>query len=423
MLDRTIAPEILEIKKLKLPVPALHHLDNGIPVYEINMGTQEVLKLEVIFNGGRPYEHKKLVGRATGSLLKEGSKSHTAAEVAEQIDFYGGSFGVPVNLDTTNVHLFSLTKHFDKLIPILAELINEPAFPEKELHSFIERRKQKLQVDLSRPDVVAYRKITEFIFGKNHPYGYNSHPDTYDALRREDLIQHFQGKFTSGNCKIIICGKTNDQILKLLNQHLGQSIPKGNASIPKIPNTLFEPQKIHIDHPDTVQTAIRIGCRLFNRKHPDFKGLYILNTILGGYFGSRLMANIREDKGYTYNIYSTLDTMLFDGYFYVGTEVGNEFVKPTIKSIYEEFEILQNDLVQEDELRMVRNYLLGNLLTMLDGPFNVSDIVKTMILEDLPFEDFEDLIKVVNTITAEEIRELARKYLNSEQMWEVVVGS
>ncbi|MEM9822073.1 MAG: insulinase family protein, partial [Bacteroidota bacterium] len=183
------------------------------------------------------------------------------------------------------------------------------------------------------------------------------------------------------------------------------------------------PKSIKIPHPDSVQTAIRIGSKIFNKKHPDYPGLFVLNTILGGYFGSRLMTNIREDKGYTYNIFSTLDTMISDGYFYIGTEVGNEFVEPTMTEIYGEIERLQNEAVEEGELQMVRNYLLGNLLTNLDGPFNVADVIKSLILDDLPFSEFDQMVHRIKTIESDELRRLAQKYLQKDQLWELIVGA
>jgi predicted Zn-dependent peptidase len=193
-------------------------------------------------------------------------------------------------------------------------------------------------------------------------------------------------------------------------------------SSPVIHITDAPPQKIKIKHQDSVQTAILIGCRLYARNHPDYNDWIVLNTILGGYFGSRLMTNIRENKGFTYNIFSTFDTMHYDGCFYIGTEVGNDMVDKTLKEIYREMKILQKKAVSENELSMVKNYLLGNMLTMLDGPFNIIDIVKTTTLEQLPDNSFATLVESIKTITPQKIQTLAKKYLGPEKMWEVVVG-
>lgn len=422
MPNRVIAPEIQEIKNLKLPQPTVLHLDNGIPVYVTNIGTQDIVKLEVIFFAGRPFEAKKLVSRATASMLKEGTKNYSAAQIAELTDFYGGTLSIPVNLDTSNILLFTLKKHFEKLLPVVGDMLFQPLFPENELQLFKKRNQQRLQVDLTRNDVVAYRKVTEFIFGKDKPYGYNSHPEMYAELGAEDLKNHFERNYVSGNCKIFLSGRIDQEIIDLVNKFLGQMIRRGERRKPIVDIHFEKPKQIKIEPPAPLQTAIRIGSRIINKHHPDFKGIYVLNTILGGYFGSRLMTNIRENKGYTYNIYSTVDSMLYDGCFYVGTEVGNEFGEKTITEIYKEFELLKNELVKDDEIQMVRNYLLGNLLTTLDGPFNISDVIKAHFLEDIPLSEFEALVQTIKTISPEEIRTLATKYLNKEQMWEVVVG-
>lgn len=422
MINRKIAPEIRDVENLILPEARRYTLDNGIPVYEINMGTQDVLKLEIIFKAGRPYEQKKLAARATAAMLKEGTDSFDSAHIAETIDFYGGTLNIPINLDTSNIVLYSLSKYFEELLPIVAEMLTVPIFPEKELQTFIQRNLQRLQVDLTKNDVIAYRKITEYIYGKDHPYGYNSFAETYDDLGVDDLKAHFNKNYGTNNCVILISGKINKNISHLLNKYIGSIHNSKPIQHQPLLFTTKPAQKVKIEHPDTVQTAIRLGQRLFNRKHPDYQGVNFLNTVLGGYFGSRLMANIREEKGYTYNIYSSVDAMVFDSYFYVGTEVGNEFVEPTINEIYKEFELLQQKPIDKDELEMVRNYMLGNLLTILDGAFNVSEIVKTMVVEDLPKDYFQSVIKNIKEMDAKRVQELAQKYLNKEDMWQVVVG-
>lgn len=423
MPDRSIQPQIKEISKIQIPDFKEYVLDNGIPVYEVNMGTQEIMKLEVIFKAGRPFEHQKLVARTTASMLREGTVTKKAAMIHEMVDFYGGTLSVPINLDTSSITLYSLTKHFEKLLILLSEILTRPSFPEEELEIFKNNCKQRLQVDLTKNDVVAYRTITEKIFGKQHAYGYNSAPDIYDGLTRKELLHHFDRNFHAGNCTVVISGKTNTQTINLLNQYIGKVLTKKEIVKSNVIEKIITPQQLKISSPDTLQTAIRIGCKLFNRKHEDYTDFYLLNTILGGYFGSRLMSKIREEKGYTYNIFSTIDPMMFDGYFYVGTDVSNEFLNPTIDSIYEEFEKLKTVPIEKEELRMVRNYLMGFFLTNLDGAFNVAELVKMEKVEDLPRDYFHRVVDRVQNITPEEIMNQAQKYLKRENMWEVIVGS
>ena len=422
MPNRTQAPPIKQIHALQLPKPERYTLDNGIPVYVTNLGTQNVVRMELVFYAGRPFEKAKLAARSTASLLKEGSKHFSSNQIAEKMDFWGCSLGTPFNLDTSNITLHSLRKHFAKALPIIADLLTNPLFPEQELKAFIQRNKQRLKVDLTKNDVVAYRQITEFIFGSAHPYGYNSFADTYGQVTREVILDHFQSFYKSDNCAIFLSGKIEQKEINVLNEQLGGILEAGTMPFKAPSVDLNTPEKVKITNSDTVQTAIRIGRRLFNRNHPDYQGMYVLNTVLGGYFGSRLMANIREDKGYTYNIYSTLDPMALDGYFYIGSEVGNEFTEQTLTEIYKEIEILQNELVPEEELQMVKNYLLGNFLTMLDGPFNVNEVVKTIVTEQLNENFFEQLIQKVQAIHSTDLLELAQRYLNPSDLWEVTVG-
>jgi zinc protease len=422
--NRKIAPPIYEVTSLTLPNPAISHLDNGIPVYETRLGTQDIMKVEVIFHAGRPQEHKRLVSRATSRQLREGTKSYTSAQLAEEIDFFAGTVQTPISLDTGSIVMFCMTKHFPKLVPILAEIVQEPTFPVKELNTFAENNIQSLTVDLSKNDVLAYRKITELIYGENHPYGYNSTPDNYRELTPDDLKKHHSDLYTSDNCLIFLSGKTDESILKLLNQYFGQkkTLSIKNKSPLIIPNE--KPQKIKLKNEDTLQSSIRIGRRMGSRQtNLDYNGFTVLNTIFGGYFGSRLMTNIREKKGYTYNIYSSVDMMHHDGYFYISSEVGNQFVKKAVTEIYRELEILQNDLVKPEELKMVQNYLLGNMLNMIDGPFSVSDIVRSFVTEGVPLDQFTDLVETIKSITPQDLRDLAQKYFKREEMFEVIVGS
>lgn len=422
MPDRTTPPDIYDVSNLKLPSYELVKLDNGIPVYVIEMGTQEVMKLEVIFHAGRPYEAKKLVARATSYLLKEGTTKFSSAQIAEEIDFYGATLSAPINLDTSAISFYSLTKHLGALLPLLEEILTCPSFPANELQTFVDNSIQTLQVETAKNDIQAYRTITELFFGQKHPYGYNSKKEMYQALTRTDLAKHFKAHYHSGNCQIVLSGKLRKDTLELLNHHLGKNIPTGTPSLANIPTVNALPQQLKIYRPNSLQSAIRIGRRFPTKHHPDYQGLYILNTLLGGYFGSRLMTNIREDKGYTYNIFSSVDALQRDACFYIGTEVGNDFIEPTIEEIYKEMARLQNELVAPKELSMLKNYLLGNLLSMIDGPFSVANIIKTIVVEQLSTDDFQNLVHLIKNIDGETLQSLAQQYLNRAEMWEVIVG-
>ncbi|MDZ7881280.1 MAG: pitrilysin family protein [Saprospiraceae bacterium] len=424
-LNRKTPPPIHQVTSLTLATPSVSRLDNGIAVYATRLGTQKILKIELIIRAGRPEEKRRLASRMTARLLREGTQTYISAQIAEQLDFFAGTFAANAGMDTVNISLHCMTKHLPDLLPLVAEMIVAPTFPERELSIVVDNKIQQLTVELSKNDVVAYRKITALIFGENTAYGYNSVANDYRTITTADCRAFHTDYYTADRMSLFISGYFDDATLQLLNKYLGQ-IPQKNTQMPKITplsiSTQNQPQKFRIPHPDSLQTAIRVGRRFGNRHHADYNAFFMLNTIFGGYFGSRLMSNIREDKGYTYNIHSSVDTMHHDGYFYIGSEVGNDVVDKTLTEIYKEMEIMTNDLVSEKELTMVKNYLLGNMLNMVDGPFAIGDVVRTFITEGLPFEAWETFVDKIRTIEATEIRDLAQQYFKKEDFFEVIVG-
>jgi zinc protease len=424
-LNRKTPPPIHQVTSLTLPTPTQTTLDNGIPVYATRLGTQEILKIELVIRAGRPEEKRRLASRMTARLLREGTPTYISAQIAEKLDFFAGTLQANAGMDTINISLYCMTKHLPNLLPIVAEMIVAPTFPERELSIVADNNIQRLAVELSKNDVLAYRKITALMFGENTAYGYNSTPDDYRRITTEDCRDFHREFYTADRMSLFICGYFDDATLKLLNTHLGQ-IKRATTEPRKIGplsiTTKNKPKKLRVPHPDSLQTAIRVGRHFGNRHHPDYNGFFMLNTILGGYFGSRLMSNIREDKGFTYNIHSSIDTMHNDGYFYIGSEVGNDVVDKTLVEIYKEMAILTKELVGDEELAMVKNYLLGNMLNMVDGAFAVGDVVRTFITEGLPFEAWETFVDKIRTIDAAEIRELARKYFKKQDFFEVIVG-
>ncbi len=422
MIDRTRPPELKSIKSAHLPDYHSHLYDNGIQLIVVNSGVHEVFKLEVIFNAGRLHEDKKMVASLTQRMLREGTKDYNSDELSEMVDFYGASLGTPSSLDYSSITLYGINQHFKSLFPILKSVVLHPTFPQKEFKDSIADRKQKLQVDLSKNNVLSYRTITEEMYGKDHPYGYNSSIELYDDINIEDLKNHHQNHFVAGNCTIVLSGKVHDDMVKQLEQELLSYIPLGNsnASYPK--EKFIGNKNLFLEKPQSVQTAIKLGFPLITRQHPDFYGLYFLNVIFGDYFSSRLMANIREDKGYTYHIYSMLDVMKNDGILLISTETAHEYVDNTLKEIHFEIERLQNDLVPIEEIQMARNYTLGNMLSAMDGPFNAAGVIKGLFLNNLDKNFFNNLIYHLNHIDANELRTLAQKYFVKENMYQVLAG-
>lgn len=423
ILDRKIAPVIRPISNIRWPELEQLTFGNGMPVTIIRNNDQPIIQIELINNAGRILEMQRLASRTTASLLKEGAGGDTGRYISEQVDYYGGSLVTSGTLDVARAQLFTLSRYEAEVIPYLAAVWQEPDFREDEFLLLKQNRVQKLQEDLRNIDNVSYRAITEYIFGVGHPYGYNSTEGLYQRLSLDDVRQHYDHCYGHDNTQVIITGNVTDDTIRILESYVGSYTKAHRDQTYMPPRPIESPQRVHVPLTDNYQSSIKIGRRLFNRQHPDYAGVFVLNVILGGYFGSRLMSSIREDLGYTYNIYSSMGTLMHDGFFYISTDVDHKYVDLTIEEIFRQMEILQTDLVPRDELKMVKNYILGHFLGMLDGPFNISQLVKSYMVHGLTKADFYSIKDTVNTITAEQLLRLAQQYLQAEDFITVTVGA
>jgi zinc protease len=418
------APQITELSGFNLPHYDNFFLDNGIPVSVLQADGPDVVKMEIIFQAGRYYEKNKAVAKVTASTLKEGTSKMSSAHIAEQIDYFGANLTTGSDMDTSFVQTHFLGKYFKDIVGIVRSLLTDPGFHENEISKYKSRQIERLKNDLSKNDILAYRYFTERLFGDDHPYGYSTQPDDYNNVSREMILQHYNDLYVPGNCTILITGNITDDKIQWMNESLGTI--KGNNEYTNIrtdkPVSAL-PGKFRYENDRMYQTAVRIGKKMFNRHHPDYPAMYLLNTVLGGYFGARLSANIREDKGYTYGIYSAMDMLQRDGYFIISTDVGNEYLDRTIFEIYRELEMLRREPVQADELKLVRNYIKGYMLSMINGNINTLSLIKTIELSKLPKDYFTGFVNKISEVTPEELMAMANKHLPAEEISEVLVGA
>jgi zinc protease len=425
MLDRTIAPPIKDAVEFNLQLKPYNHftLDNGVPVYSIDAGTQEVLQIELVFYAGNWFEKNKCVASATNYLLKNGTTTQTAFEISEAFDYYGAHCGRACYNETAVISLSGLNKHVDKLLPVVASLITDAVFLEEELTIYKQNSKQRLSVSLKKGDFVASRLIDAYVYGETHPYGTYTNPEDIDALTSAQLKEFYQQYYVNGHCVIFVSGKIPPSLQLQLNNNFGKLfLSKPTFTVNDITVAPVAEKKYRIiNDADGVQGAIRLARPFPNRHHPDFMKVMVLNTLFGGYFGSRLMSNIREDKGYTYGIHSYVQNHLQQTAWMISTEAGKDVSEATIEEVYKEMKLLREELVDEEELLLVRNYLIGTILGDLDGPFQIMGRWKNLILNNLEDKYFYDSVNTIKNISAEELRELAKKYLNPDAFYELVV--
>lgn len=425
MLDRNIQPSIVDAVSfdLKLRKCEQYQLDNQVPVYSMNAGTQDVLMIEWVFKAGNWFEQKNIVAGTTNFLLKNGTSSKTAFQINDHFEFHGAYLNRACYNETASITLHCLAKHINELLPVVAELITDSIFPQEELATYQQNQKQKLSVSLKKCDFIANRLIDEYIYGFHHPYGKYTSTLDYDQLNRDELITYFKRFYVEGHCTIFTAGKIPADLQEQLNKYFGV-LPLQNRPIPHIQYNLqpaIEKKQQIINDENGVQGAIRIARAFPNKHHPDYQKAQILNSVFGGFFGSRLMSNIREDKGYTYGIHSYIQNHVGETAWMISTEAGRDVCEATISEVYKEMEILQNELIDEEELSLVKNYMLGTVLGDLDGPFQLIARWKNYVLNNLDENYFYNSVQTIKSTTAEELQELAKKYLNPSEFYELTV--
>lgn len=426
-LDRTQAPAFQAIQSVQLPAVETHLLANSVPLHLIAVQQQPVLRLEVILEAGTWYESTTETGVASFALkmLAEGTATHSSAQISEAFDQYGAFLELSSGPDRASLVVYCLTKHLGSILPLVRQLLTEPTFPEKELGDLRNITAQNLRVNLEKNSYLASAQFRETIFGLAHPYGRSQRLEIVEGIIREAVVGFYERVIRNQPFRVLLAGQASEAEIELVNQSLGQLTVQAPTQVPgyEVPQAPQPFGSILVEKPASLQSSIRMGRPLFARSHPDFIKTLVMNEVLGGYFGSRLMKNIREEKGFTYGISSNLASFRREGYFLIGTDVKKEFTQQTLDEIYKEIDRMQTELVPDDELETVTNYMAGEFVGSLNTPFEIADRYKVILLDGLPNDFLSRYVTRLRAVSPDDIQAVARRYLQPENLLEVVVGS
>lgn len=430
LLDRTVAPQAAPLQNVAFPAVRHRHLSNGIPVHLCQFGSQEVMELSLSFPAGRCYEDGMSVASFTSKIIQEGTRTLSALDFARRLDFYGASLHIESGMEVATVGLSTLTKHFGATLPLLQEMLLEPAFQDSELQKLKQRTIQHLDVEEKKTAYVARKNFNRILFGADHAYGRNADKPDIERIELAPLRAFHQRNFNLVNADIVLTGRFDeDEAMRLLDAHFGQAahidpamrvLESESRGLPLLPAPSggFHYQEI----PDVMQGTIRVGHRAFPRKHADYQGMQVVTTLLGGYFGSRLMKNIREEKGYTYGIGAGWVPMKYAGLFIIQTDVGNEYIRPTLDEIAKELDKLLQDGVGEAELGLVKNYMLGRSASGRETPSQIAGYIRNVLLHEIAFEELDQKFDRIQAVTPEDVLRLARTYYHPQDLVQVVCG-
>ncbi len=417
-LDRNIAPAIQQEFPFTLIHPEKQAIDE-VAYYLIPGEDTDLVRLELVFQAGKVYESFPLVASTANSLLGEGTSSHTAAEINARLDYYGAYIEKEITHDHASVTLYCLARFLKEVMPVFAELVMDSVFPERELRINLNNRKASFESNLKKVEFVCRHHFPSLLF-PGHPYGKTTQLEDYDQVTQNDVFHFYQTYYHAGPVAVFLSGKANHETLQVITDVFAwnkRTIPVNHPPLPA-----HVPAKHHIAMEDTIQSAIRIGRPAVTQDHPDFAVWSLTNTILGGYFGSRLMKNIREEKGYTYGIGSTLQMHPQSGVWLIATEVGSEYTQATLDEIHKEIVRMHHEPVGEEEMQIVKNYIQGNFLKSVDGPFAQTERIKNMVLKQLPDDYYQQLMTKIRQATADDVLQCMHTYLHPDQMSRLVVG-
>lgn len=423
-MNRTIAPPYKENIDIKLTPPKKEVLSSGVPFYALEGGTEEVVRVELMFDAGMRREKEPFVAMATNALLQEGTRSFNSEQIATMLDSKGAFIQANCGKDQASLTLFCLNRHLKRMLELMNELAFYPSFPQKELNTYKQNEEHKLAIELEKVGSQVRYHFPGKIFGTKHPYGKTPAPSDFQHLTTDALKDFHQSYYPSGKMKVLVAGKDTSTAKKLIEEVL--DLPKQQQTLEPVAWGAHVPpsgKTIILPYPEASQDAIRMGLQTINRYHPDYTRLYITNLLLGGFFGSRLMKSIREEQGLTYGISSALVPLQYSGYFVIHAEVTQEAAYKVQEEIVKEIQRIQHEPILQEELTLLKNFSLGEMLRSFDGPFESAAMYRAVIDNELPLDYYNGVLKRIQNIEPNDIQQTAQKYLSPEKMVTLIAGA
>ena len=419
-LDRTTSPDFTPVNGIDLPKGHQFKI-SGIPIHLVDAGSQPVLRVEIVLKSGGFYESKPGLSFFTSKMLLEGTSSKSSEQISENFEFYGSQIDISVGLDFVNITLYCLRKNLERNILVICELLTDSTFPDYEFQRLKDLKRQEILVNSEKTSFLASKRIRQQLFGPAHPYGSSLEVEDIQSLNRSELLDYYKN-ILFGEAEVFIAGHLDNRITEDVGPMMSILSDLNINQIKTTPQINCNQDLHSYNLEKSVQSSVRLAQISISRSHPDYFKMLVTNEILGGYFGSRLMKNIREEKGYTYGISSSLAHPLQSSFMVIGTDVNKENTQKTLSEISREMIRLQTDLVPEEELETVKNYMVGHLLSSIDTPFGIMDKHKILYYSNLSDDFYLKFPEQIMNVSQGDVLDMAQKHLNFESFSKVVVG-
>ncbi|MEL7003050.1 MAG: pitrilysin family protein [Bacteroidota bacterium] len=423
MIDRTSPPivgsfpDVINIQRAES-----HQLKNGIPLFLLRAGTQPVVKLELLFKyGGNGYEDKLGQSFIANKLLNAGTSQYSSQLISSKLAEFGASIEITPGFDSSSISLMCLEKHLIAVLPVFISMTMETSYPEEELRREKDLQITNLRIQHTKTNVKASKSFRRSIFSSEHPYGNVLHEEALEHLDQSDMHDFHKSRLLDYD--IVVTGSFSDSTLLFIKEAF-ESVEINQVNFEKaieVPEIL-PPVKLREPIDGSVQGSIRIGKRISSKNDEKYIQNLIPNHILGGYFGSRLMKNIREDKGLTYGIYSSIVSFKKASYFVVGADVKRELIDLAIDEIYKELDTLANVPIGQEELSRVKNHMIGSHQSELNSAFALSSKFKNIHEYSLGYEYYDHYLDTIKNVNPDQIMSSAKEHFSPSDMTEIVVG-
>jgi zinc protease len=422
--EKEVPPTGGEPKNFILPKKEVITLNNGLTLVMVPYGSIPKATIRFSLKTGNIDEKENQVWLSDllADLLEEGSTTKTGKQVADEIAGMGGNLNIGVGLHTSSMVSSVLYEFAPDAIKVMADILQNPKFPEEEMTRLKENMKRDLSVRLSRPQSQANRDFYATLY-PDHPYGrvYPS-DEMIDSYTIENIKDFYDGHFGALRTTIYIAGNFDAETVKETVENEFKDWKKGTEANYNVAEPVTSNEVKIIDRPGAPQSTIYYGLPVIDPSHEDYIALDITNSILGGSFASRITSNIREDKGYTYSPYSSLDTNYKSGIWYESADVTTEHTGASITEIKKEIKRLQNEPPTQKEMDGIINYESGLYVLQNSTPDGIIGQMIFLNTHDLDESYLTNKVKNMHSITPEKVQEMTKKYIKPENMTLIIVG-
>jgi predicted Zn-dependent peptidase len=401
MLDRTLSPNYYSPEFKNIALPDIAELNSGVNIYSFNNDDQKVFKIELNFDVGSNVLDNPAIASLCLPMLREGSSTKSASEISNILDYYGAFLDLKSGLENIVISLYGRSSFINELIPLLADIIKNPVFDETALSKHKLKMSQKLLIDQQKTSYWSPRLLRQNIFGSGHPYSQFISEANISEITRNDLVGFHLNQLLNNLQNISVAGSFDTYNVGVQLQKHFNAINNGNKAED---NKQLRPESnktVTKKLPNTNQASIALGIAAIGMKIPNYPEYAFLTKVLGGYFGSRLMKKLREEEGLTYGIHAYNVHLRSGSYLQISADVELKSVDMSIELIHQEIEILNRNIISNDELETVKNYMLGEYVNDSNTIFDFADLYKKILLHGLPESYYQDFYGQISSIEAE----------------------